>query len=458
MSVASIAKSRAMILLGCAAVGVAVWVYCDGGVGDVAPPSGSGALVEREQRPDVEPVRSTPDETTNYRQAVLCGEQDEPLADGFWRARVFVVDALGAPVDHARVDLSAGQKTRVLTTAYTDVAGAATLLASGERAFVRAYHRDIGRSLAVDVVEERGVETSLMLARPAKMTGVVVGDRFQPIAGQLVRLIDAAHGLFPGSLTVAPSEVVTDVHGRFEFEALVGVRVIMGSDPRNAFVAEDGVEVTASSHERDVESVDDALEWHSQVKWGVEQAERVGGRHVQTRRLTAAQMEPFWIEVTMPGGAPATWVGLHWILPGRTPDQFYAQARDRHRYRMHTCEVKRKPARMLVRGRNGYAATLAFDEGLLPTSVGVVLQPPGDIEIQVLHHGQRARGVHTQLMSWGKLAKAHLDSDGYARYTMVHHGPMEVHVMRGPELLATREVHVPSGGTGRAIVHVDLSR
>ncbi|MGK0204567.1 MAG: protocatechuate 3,4-dioxygenase beta subunit, partial [Planctomycetota bacterium] len=396
-------------------------------------------------------------ELSKQREVVHANASDEPSLDGAWSAFITVIDALGAPVANARLDLSAAQKGRTLRSVLTDSFGHAILTVCEDCAFVRAYHQDVGRSIAVDVVDQGRFGTRLMLARPASMTALVLDQRHQPVAGQRVRVVNTAGHRFHGSTVVFPSTVTTDVNGRFAFEAFVGLRVTMGSDPRNAFVAHDGGEVVSTLSER-LDSRDGVVEWYYGRDWDADAL----GQWISsgwTTILPERDQEPFWIEVLRAGGAPVPDAGLHWIEPGRdTPKHFYAESRDRNRFRLHVHEVKRKPARLLVRGPEGYSQSVTFEPGRLPTSIAVVLQPPGDVHVQVLHRGRRARGVHTELTSWGKRAEAQLDAEGIARYTMVHHGPMNVRVMRGPEVLATRQVHVPIAGTAHAAAHVDLSR
>ncbi|MFT7536363.1 MAG: hypothetical protein ACI85K_002317 [Hyphomicrobiaceae bacterium] len=447
--------SAGVVLLVACIVGVVFWLGSDRKV-DVAPPLVSDAIEQRELQ-----LLSTPlVDLSKTREVIQDNAPRKPSTDGAWPASILVIDALGEPVANAKVDLSAAQKGPALHTVFTDSLGLATLMVSADRAFVRAYHQDVGRSIAVDAVDivaQGGLVTRLMLARPASMTASVIDQQAQPVASQLVRLVDTARGRFYGTPTFAPRTVTTDIHGRFEFEALVGERVTMGRDPRTAFVAHEGGDVVSRRPEV-LDSVDDALEWFCGVSWDPDRLKNFGRDyfgHIRTKR----DLTPFWIEVLMPGAVAVPDAKLYWVGPNQeVPKKFYPQARDGHRYRLHAFEVRREPMQLLVRGRDGYSRTLMVDKGALPTSVVAVLQPPGDIQIKVLHRGQRARGVHTELTSWGKRATAHLDAEGIARYAMVHHGLMNVRVMRGTEILVTRQVHVPSLGTALAIVHVDLSR
>ena len=421
---------------------------------DIAP-----GAVPAEASTASSPTDRPADAAANERDVVDVAVVPHAGPDGIWSVKVLVVDVFGEAVADARVALSVSQWGEVQSEATTDASGRATLFASQVPSFVRAHHDDVGRSVAADVGPGLRSSTTLVLARPVRMTAIVVDNERQPVARQQVGFEADEQRAFFG-ISISPGVVTTDRDGRITFEALQGLRLSVGDDPRRFYLANEGQEFVATKPAWWSPRFG-AWHWRYGTPFDAEEIARWDSfrRHDDFGRRRPETTSLVHLDVVMRGGAPCPDPGFYWLMDGELePKRCYPRSRDGTRYAFRQRSLPRMPAQLLVRGPKGYSQVCSFGPGELPLHTSIALQPPGDIAIRILHRNRRARGVHAELTSWGKVAKARLDPEGIARFTTVHHGRMNVRAMRGLEVLATREVYVPSGGTARATVAVDLSR
>lgn len=106
----------------------------------------------------------------------------------------------------------------------------------------------------------------------------------------------------------------------------------------------------------------------------------------------------------------------------------------------------------------GEAGAYEFVAGVPPPRVHVVLRPGGDLRVHVLHRGLPARGLRVEVTSAHFRQPLAIHGDGTATFESVPVGLANVAVFRGPEQLASREVHVLSEQLLDETIVVNLSR
>lgn len=201
-----------------AVVAFALWWWSDE---DVAPPNPNAADALGGDYAAGLAATSSIDLVPQEASREIVGE----MIEGMWSLIVTVVDANGDPVAAAAIEVQATAKGAASDAGRTNADGFCRLEVTSDRVFVRAYHSRIGRSLLVAVQDDGYVvqQLRLLLWRPTRVTGIVLGADSRPWPGVHVSL-EARHLLYGSSSPhVWPTSVVTNAAGCFEFEAAAAV-------------------------------------------------------------------------------------------------------------------------------------------------------------------------------------------------------------------------------------------
>lgn len=157
------------------------------------------------------------------------------LGDGSCELKVEVTDANGEPVHGASVTWHSDSIAGPFAKLETDSRGWCTVNVSPGYLFVRAFHRDVGKSilLRLSTDDQRARVPRLALLRPAEVVGVVMDGNKKPVPdAQLI--VQALLGIPYGHAAecVTSEFVQCDENGVFAFEASYGTRgtLLMAGD------------------------------------------------------------------------------------------------------------------------------------------------------------------------------------------------------------------------------------
>lgn len=435
---------------------------------------------------------------------------------------VVVCDCLAEPVAGATV-AATGMRGEVVRRFTSDVEGIVRVpetVVARSRA-VRAWHDEVGRSVAVDLrtLAPGDATPRLVLARPVFVTGLALGSDGLPEAFAKVRVdVDPSMDLRRGAW-LSTDEVRADVHGRFSFEAAAGLACrlhlpqadhpdawrgieepittfVAGSDEQ-LVVARDGAfavaakfvdaagnEVTATPHAIGVAPprlvgsllLGDWLVPSSEITLpgpGRYRVSALGGGiagEVEVEVSGAAPraavvvpvreagplahgLGPEWqlreIEVAVVDANGRRFVDAVPALCRMPPDATRWNPKVERSENGHTMTVAvlRGDTRLVIAEHGGHYGSVEVVGGRLPERVEVRLQPSVSLTVRVSCSGRPARGLTLRIVHpWGPQdVRVPVAALGQADFASVPVGSWDLQVLRGPEVVETRRVHLTTG-------------